>query len=111
MLAMDLERCGFPVVRYEIRWTPERARSKGYVTHGSDRTIWSFRANEREIARSWLNAISAATEEAEKGIAGKGVMKVLTLREDRTIGWEDDRKWDEAMYFAQILPKQGGAKL
>ncbi|KAI5119079.1 hypothetical protein M0805_005497 [Coniferiporia weirii] len=113
LLARDLVAAGFPVVRYEIRWTPARARAgaKGYVTHGTDRLLWCFRMpaleeDEVDIARAWLDVVDAELRKAEEaGAAVRDVRDVLTLREDRTVGWDEDRRFDEVMRLVQVLPE------
>ncbi|PBK95134.1 hypothetical protein ARMGADRAFT_1144827, partial [Armillaria gallica] len=56
ILARDLHDAGFPVSRYEIRWTPEQNRTnEGYVTHGTDTYLWLLRlpfleSSQAEIA-------------------------------------------------------------
>lgn len=123
LLVRDLRAAGFPVVRYEIRWTPEQARpfgnytsvsksdSKliclvGYVTHGCDRLIWALRepslqGDQKEIAVSWLNRIYEELA-AARSIGSnyrRPLTSVLTLKEDKTIDWIDDARWDEMMKF------------
>ncbi|KAH8115897.1 carboxylesterase [Phellopilus nigrolimitatus] len=113
MLARDLLASGFPVLRYEIRWTPEqvRERTKGYVTHGTDSVLWHYREpnleeDQKLVARNWVRVVNEelrAVEEAGKAL--KDVKQVLTLREDRTIGWDEDRRFDEVMRLIKALPE------
>ncbi|KAJ7156911.1 Alpha/Beta hydrolase protein, partial [Mycena crocata] len=105
----DLHEAGFPVLRYEIRWTPEQLRTDGYVTHGSDRALWAFRvpsltANQIEIARTWLTRIYDeldAVESAGKPI--RGPKDILILAEDRGVEWTEDLQWDEKMRLLDAL--------
>ncbi|KAJ7065320.1 Alpha/Beta hydrolase protein [Mycena amicta] len=110
MLARDLHDAGFPFLRYEIRWTPEQLRAGGYVTHGSDRTLWAFRVpqltdRQLEVARSWLTRVAEEVEAVES--AGKplrGPRDILVLGEDRTIEWNEDGLWYEKMRLLDALP-------
>ncbi|EJD05621.1 carboxylesterase [Fomitiporia mediterranea MF3/22] len=112
ILYRDLISSGFPVIRYDIRWTPEQVRqiAKGYVTHGTDRVIWCYfepflSESQRAVALSWLATIDEELTKAEKaaGKPLKDVQQVLTLREDMTIGWEIDRRFDEVMRLLKAL--------
>jgi hypothetical protein len=48
--------------------------------------------------------------EAVAGEAVAGVKRLLTLRADRSIGWEDDKRWDEMMELAaSVLPASGSS--
>ncbi|KAI0084081.1 carboxylesterase [Irpex rosettiformis] len=110
LLARDLVEAGFPVLRYEIRWTPEQGRPFGYVTHGTDRALWAFRLptlqeDQVGVARSWLDAIAREVEALEK--AGKPLRtarEVLALRKDKSIGWEEDARWEHYMKLRCALP-------
>lgn len=85
----------------------------GYVTHGGDRVFWAFRSDmlygdQVETARSWLDAVDKGIEELKVDKVGRdkeSLRRVLTLREDRTIGWDDDHRWDAMMHLAAgVLP-------
>ncbi|KAJ3539758.1 hypothetical protein NMY22_g4591 [Coprinellus aureogranulatus] len=72
ILARDLAASGFPVLRYQIRWTPEQGRPLGYVTHGTDRPLWALRLpslteKQQVIARKWLDTIDEGCYKMEKG--------------------------------------------
>ena len=131
IFAKDMAASGFPVVRYEIRWTPEQNRTagkvtvprryflsmiyiifSGYVTHGTDRALWALRIpklerDQVEVAKGWLNEVA---EEVNKLIYGPGstrrdVREMLTLKEDRSIGWTKDERWDTLMKLEKVLDK------
>jgi len=115
LLHRDLSRNGFPVLRYQINWAPEQRCPLGYVTHGTDRVLWTFRKdmmNEEQIdtARRWLDVIGAQVDiiKKEKGRnldSTTDVKRILTLRTDQSIGWEDDHRWDSLMHLAEeVLP-------
>ena len=82
----------------------------GYVTHATDRPLWSLRApvlkpDQIELAQKWITTVETET----RAIAAarrplKGVREVLTLKEDKTIGWVEDVKYDEILRLAQVLP-------
>ncbi|TFK87554.1 carboxylesterase [Polyporus arcularius HHB13444] len=108
MFARDMIGAGFPVVRYEIRWTPEQVRPFGYVTHATDRPLWAFRLpvlqdNQPSVARAWLASIAEYQKRAE---AGKGLplKTILVLTESKEIREVEDAKWDEYMRLRTTLP-------
>ncbi|KAJ6581117.1 Alpha/Beta hydrolase protein [Mycena capillaripes] len=111
ILVRDLHEAGFPVLRYEIRWTPEQLRTEGYVTHGTDRAIWAFRVpnlthSQIEVTRTWLARVSEeleAVERARKPL--RGPKDILILAEDRGVEWTEDLQWDEKMRLLSALPE------
>ncbi|KAJ7173579.1 Alpha/Beta hydrolase protein [Mycena filopes] len=111
MLVRDLHDAGFPVLRYEIRWTPEQLRPGGYVTHGADRVLWAFRVpnlteGQIGIARNWITRVAeelAAVESAGKPL--RGPKDILVLAEDKEVEWTEDLKWDEKMRLLSALPE------
>ncbi|KZS96572.1 carboxylesterase [Sistotremastrum niveocremeum HHB9708] len=111
VLHRDLIRSGMPVLRYEIEWVPEQIRPHGYVTHGLDRVIWVLlnvmTAEQRAVAIEWLDVIDRETE-AMKLHTDSGVQdakRVLKLRADKTIGWEDDVKSDSLIRISENLDR------
>ncbi|KDQ52807.1 hypothetical protein JAAARDRAFT_197885 [Jaapia argillacea MUCL 33604] len=106
-LARDMMKHGYPILRYEIRWSPEQRRPLGYVTHGTDRALWALRipsleADQVPIATAWLDAIDDGIKNLEKGNE-QGLQKVMALKEDRTIGWIDDERWEQVMKVGEAL--------
>jgi len=110
MFVKDMAASGFPVLRYEIRWTPEQNRTAGYVTHGTDRVLWALRFPSLEqdqvgIAKGWLKKVA---EEVNKIMINGGstgladVRNMLTLKEDRSIAWTKDEKWDALIKLEKI---------
>ncbi|TEB33306.1 alpha/beta-hydrolase [Coprinellus micaceus] len=98
ILARDLAASGFPVLRYQIRWTPPEVRPLGYVTHGTDRVLWALRLpsmteEQQAVARRWLDAIE---EGRQKLASGEGVIEtddqVLILDHDTTVKWEKEEQ-------------------
>lgn len=130
LLARDLQNAGFPVLRYEIRWTPEQVRPfgecrdhssvlhtnicvQGYVTHGTDRFLWTLRLPALKgaqiiAARTWLDVIDAETKALEAGLNAnaRDPRKVLALREDRAVAWQEDEKWDHLMRLRVAIPTE-----
>ena len=128
LLARDLCNAGFPVLRYEIRWTPEQMRQKGesavisihkllifhrgigYVTHATDRSLWTvavpwLEPPQLDVARAWLDAVAEEIKYTESNTKTvRGVREVLTLKEDRTIKWSTDSRWEDMMKLATVLP-------
>ncbi|KAI0754151.1 carboxylesterase [Daedaleopsis nitida] len=108
LFARDMVNAGFPIVRYEIRWTPEQLRPFGYVTHGTDRALWTLKLSalqddQASIARSWVASIAEHVKRAEAG-QGLPLKTVLTLTEERDIREVEDAKWDEYMRLRTTLP-------
>lgn len=128
MFMRDFQQVGFPVFRYTIRWTPEQLRPKGrsmrsvrfstitdvhasgLVTHGTDRCFWALRIPsmnypQTKKAIEWLDAFDKEIAVLEQ--QGKPVHELnetLTLKEDQTIAWAKDPRWDELMNIAKVLP-------
>ncbi|KAF8836936.1 alpha/beta-hydrolase [Paxillus ammoniavirescens] len=111
----DFQNAGFPVFRYEIRWTPEQLRPKGLVTHGTDRCFWALRVPsmtlpQKEVALAWLDAIDKEFEILEReGKSTRPLNQALTLKEDQTIAWEGDKKWEQLMEIVKVLPGEGSS--
>ncbi|KAI6112903.1 Alpha/Beta hydrolase protein [Pisolithus sp. B1] len=110
LFARDFQQAGFPVFRYQIHWTPEQVRRNGLVTHGTDSCLWALRVpimsiSQKEVAVAWLDAIDKELSNLEcEGKQTRALNQALTLREDRTIGWVEDRDWDRLMGIAKVLP-------
>ena len=130
ILARDLTNAGYPVLRYEIAWTPEQVRPEGpylypdsnmscdahappavgYVTHATDRPLWAFRLpalkdDQVAIARAWLNVVAREVDDLEKeGTAKHALGQVLALTKEKTIEWQEDKYWDEVMRMCTLLP-------
>ena len=76
----------------------------GYVTHGTDRAIWSLliplmTSDQADVARKWLNSVQ---EEADAGKVRKtgdrqDPRAVLRLTKDKRIEWSVDRTYDELL--------------
>jgi hypothetical protein len=92
---------------------------EGYVTHGGDRSIWAFRLDgslstpeEVNTAKRWLDAIDGWIASVRPGVEPHvthtiGDVPILTLREDASIGWDKDPRWDELMDLARnVLPHE-----
>ncbi|RPD60223.1 carboxylesterase [Lentinus tigrinus ALCF2SS1-7] len=108
LFARDMVEAGFPVVRYEIRWTPEQVRPLGYVTHATDRVLWAFRLpslqdDQPSVARAWLSTVADYVKRAEAG-QGLPLKTVLALTESKEIREVVDEKWDEYMRMRTTLP-------
>ncbi|KAH9888028.1 carboxylesterase [Cubamyces lactineus] len=109
LLARDLIDAGYPVVRYEIAWTPEQVRPFGYVTHGTDRALWTLRlsvleGDQVDVARKWLNTIAEYVKRAEAGEGLQEVKKVLALTTSKEIREKEDGLWDKYMRLRSTLP-------
>jgi hypothetical protein len=110
LLHRDLLQAGYPTFRYTIQWTPEQARPNGYVTHGTDRSLWVFRgltAPQMEVARAWLDAIDRETQELEFLHPDKRDWKrVLTLKTDQQVEWTTDENWNDATKMRKLFPRE-----
>ncbi|KAI0717067.1 carboxylesterase [Earliella scabrosa] len=110
LFARDMVNAGFPVVRYEIRWTPEQVRPLGYVTHATDRPLWTVRLpvlqdDQASVARSWVSTVAEYVRRAEAG-QGLPLKTVLALTEEKEIREVEDGKWDEYMRLSKVLPSE-----
>jgi hypothetical protein len=110
LLVRDLHNAGFPVLRYEIRWTPEQLRPKGLVTHATDCALWflhvpSLTPPQLDVATAWLDAIAAEIKTLDSDTTPtRGMKEKLTMRDNQTIEWTTDSRWEEMMRLATILP-------
>ncbi|KAF8638405.1 hypothetical protein AX17_002230 [Amanita inopinata Kibby_2008] len=107
LLHRDLYAAGFPVFRYEIEWTPKQLRRTGYVTHGTDRSLWALRipsmtADQTALARNWLNRFFDEADALQEHGATRDVRTVLKLESDQVIRWSEDKRWDD---FSEIIKK------
>jgi len=60
---------------------------------------------EQEIALAWIDRVAEELQAVETaGATNKGPLDVLTLKIDKTIGWEKDDRWDELMRLLEALP-------
>ncbi|KAJ7806788.1 Alpha/Beta hydrolase protein [Mycena olivaceomarginata] len=102
ILVRDLHDAGFPILRYEIRWAPQKMRPEGYVTHGSDRAVWAFRvpdliSSQVTVARGWLARVAEEMDAVRTaGTPVRGPKDILVLEEDKA-EWTEDLKWDKKM--------------
>ncbi|KAF9528954.1 carboxylesterase [Crepidotus variabilis] len=110
LLARDLAAASFPVLRYEVRWTPEQLRPHGFVTHACDRHLWTLRLpslepGQDDVARAWVRRIAEETEADNSELEGAevDVKRMLTLKENKTIGWTEDARWDEMLKLAKVI--------
>lgn len=82
----------------------------GYVSHATDRALWVLRtpvltAQQAEIARQWLKAIDNEVYALEvQGRTIRGVKEILTLKDQFTVEWSEDLKYDTVMRLTKILP-------
>jgi len=116
LLHRDLLEADFPVIRYRIEWTPEQLcpngkfddiiHSKialfdehiGYVTHGTDKAIWSLLTPlmtpaQVDISRRWLKAVRDETAAlgAPDAKPKRDASAVLRLTKDKIIEWSEDK--------------------
>ena len=88
------------------------SRPLGYVTHATDRILWTFRTPELttpqvDVARAWLGAIDQATQELElQHLGNRKLKEVLALQADKQIVWTADEGWDGATKMRKLLPAE-----
>ena len=59
--------------------------------------IPSLKQDQVDVAKRWLSKVSEEVNKLEFGTP-RDVRDVITLKEDRTVGWtKDDEKWDTLM--------------
>jgi len=59
------------------------------------------------VALAWLHAVDAEIRRLQAGGAPKGLKNILALKEDKTVGWIEDAKWDGYMKAKVALPGEG----
>ncbi|KAK0212301.1 carboxylesterase [Desarmillaria ectypa] len=113
ILARDLWKAEYPVLRYQILWVPDQCKNDGYITHGVDRMYWAFRLpmlyteEDVSIARKWLDTVFGEINTLqEEGKSTHGPREVLALKGDKTMGWIEDAVWEEKMRLREILPEE-----
>ncbi|KAF8137391.1 Alpha/Beta hydrolase protein [Boletus edulis] len=112
LLARDLRLVDFPVLRYEIHWAPEQLRIEGYVTHATDRCLWMVRIpslslSQKEKALEWLDAVDKEVEILEReDHSSRPLDQALMLKEDQSIVWSLDARWNRFLAIAGVLPDE-----
>ncbi len=98
-------------VRLEpVRWdVTNRYGFTGYVTHGTDRSLWMLRlpileGDQVGIARKWVSTIAEYVKRAEEGHGISDAKVVLGLTKDKEIKEKPDELWDEYMLLRTTLP-------
>ena len=82
----------------------------GYVTHATDRPLWTVRLpvlqdDQASVARSWVSTVADYVRRAEAG-QGLPLKTVLALTEEKEIREAEDGKWDEYMRLSKVLPSE-----
>lgn len=73
--------------------------------------MWALRLpsltqDQVDVAKGWINRI---TEEANKlmdgdsGSTRRDLRDMITLKEDKSIGWTKDEKWDTLIKLGKVL--------
>jgi hypothetical protein len=80
----------------------------GYVTHGTDRTLWTLRLpvlteEEQNVARRWLDVVDEESRKLLSGGWSRNKDDVLVLKEDRSIGWMKDGEWEKYDKIAKSI--------
>jgi hypothetical protein len=69
----------------------------------------TLEADQVHVAEAWLYAIDEAVAGYADGAQGLH-HPVLSLRENKSIGWDEDRRWEELMRLLDALPGEGSLK-
>lgn len=85
------------------------------MTHGCDRLLWALRIpsleiSQVEVARLWLMKVAKEVEAMSSGKTRYNPRRILTLKEDMTIEWSDDTKWDELTKLHDTLFRKQNLK-
>jgi len=64
--------------------------------------IPSLKQDQVDVAKRWLSKVTEEVNKLESG-THRDVRDVITLKEDRTIGWTKDEKWDTLMKVEKVL--------
>ena len=69
--------------------------------------LWALRIprlkqDQVDVAKRWLRKVTEEVNKLESG-THRDVRDVITLKEDRTIGWTKDEKWDTLMKLEKVL--------
>lgn len=70
-----------------------------------------LKQDQVDVAKGWLNRIS---EEVNKLMNGEpstrqDVRNMITLKEDRSIGWTKDEKWEKLMKLEKVFDRRRGS--
>lgn len=85
-----------------------------YVTHATDRCLWAVRIPslnlpQKEKALEWLDVVDREVEIMEReGHSGKPLELALTLKENQSIAWSEDARWEQLLIIAGVLPGELG---
>ena len=71
--------------------------------------LWALRLptleqDQVEVAREWVDKVTEEMNKLMNGeSAGLDVRDMITLKEDRSIGWTKDERWDILMKLEKAL--------
>ena len=71
--------------------------------------LWALRLptleqDQVEVAREWVDKVTEEMNKLMNGeSAGLDVRDMITLKEDRSIGWTKDERWDNLMKLEKAL--------
>ena len=79
----------------------------GYVTHATDRPLWTFRLStltddQVPVVRRWLDTVAREFDTLEE--SKHGMKEVLVLTANKEIEWREDVNWDRLMKMTDALP-------
>ncbi|EKD05160.1 hypothetical protein A1Q2_00546 [Trichosporon asahii var. asahii CBS 8904] len=118
LLAADLIKQNFPVVRYSIECVAKSVSKRGLVTHSGDTVLQHLQVNrltpeEREWAWNWWNAVDEDVKKAQRGeFKQRPNAMQLTLDREGNAGWRRDMRWPKLMGMIEIVrPGEKMAKL
>ena len=71
--------------------------------------MWALRLpileqDQVEVVRGWVDKVAEEVNKLMKGEStGLDVRDMITLKEDRSIGWTKDERWDNLMKLEKAL--------
>lgn len=78
------------------------------MTHATDRYLWALRRpnlnpKQWDTANRWVEAVHQELGNMAQVGNRYGHRQFLTLKEDQSIGWTSDERWEELMSMADVL--------
>lgn len=83
------------------------------MTHATDRCLWALRIPSlyppgTAKALEWLDAVDKEVETLEReGPSDRPLDQALTLKEDQSIAWSQDARYERFLAIAGVLPGEG----
>ena len=66
--------------------------------------IPSLKPDQVDVAKEWINSIAEEVNKLMNGESAREDLRdMITLKEDRSIGWTKDEKWDTLIKLEKVL--------